>query len=143
MKTKITIIALMLVTSLSAQKITKIKGLDSTRHLQNGAIYKSASNRMEIEGVYNGKDLFIKNPFGRGGVGFCVTQVKVNGDVTTDEINAPMFKINLELFKLKPNDKLKILIYYQDSCSRTEPLIMNPGAVSSPKLDYSKVDFFN
>ena len=32
-----------------------------------------------LEGNYQGKNLYIQNPFGSGGVGFCVTEVKVNG----------------------------------------------------------------
>ena len=129
MKTKFTIVALILVASIRAQKLTKILGLDTTKFSKNGVMYKSPGNRMEIEGVYNGKDLFIKNSFGKAGIGFCISGVKVNGNFTTDEINAPMFRINLGLHKLKANDKIKIIIYYNDSCAQTEPLMMNAGVI--------------
>ena len=119
----------MLIVSLHAQKLTKIMGLDTTKFSKNGVMYKSPGNRMEIEGVYNGKDLFIKNSFGKSGIGFCITGVKVNGNFTTDEINARMFRINLGLHKLKVNDKIKIIIYYKDSCEQTEPIMMNPAVI--------------
>ena len=37
-----------------------------------------------LEGNYQGKNLYIQNPFGSNGVGFCVSEVKVNGNITTD-----------------------------------------------------------
>ncbi len=129
MKTKMMIATCMLAASLSAQKITKIKGLDSTRHSVGGVWYKTPGHRMEIEGVYNGKDLFVRNSFGKSGIGYCITQVKVNGNTTIDEINASMFRIDLEIHKLKLNDKIKIVIYYKDSCEQTEPQLMNPGVI--------------
>ena len=36
-----------------------------------------------LEGNYQGKNLYVQNPFGSGGVGFCVTEVLVNGNITT------------------------------------------------------------
>ena len=47
-----------------------------------------------LEGNYQGKNLYIQNPFGSGGVGFCVTEVLVNGNITTDEINSSAFEID-------------------------------------------------
>ena len=38
------------------------------------------------EGHYQGKNLYVQNPFSGSGVGFCVIAVYVNGDVTTDLI---------------------------------------------------------
>jgi hypothetical protein len=99
-----------------------------TEHLQwkrDGEIkwYK----KITISGSYNGKNLFVQNPFGKNGIGFCVTQVKVNGNTTTDEINATVFKIDLEMHKLKPTERFKLEIFYKDSSDT--PRIMNPGAV--------------
>jgi hypothetical protein len=40
-----------------------------------------------LEGNYQGKNLFIQNPFSEAGVGFCVFEVTVNDQIATDEIN--------------------------------------------------------
>ena len=49
-----------------------------------------------LEGNYQGKNLYIQNPFGSNGVGFCVSEVKVNGNITTDEINSSAFEIDMK-----------------------------------------------
>jgi len=48
-----------------------------------------AQNETSIvhEGHYQGKNLYVQNPFAGSGVGFCVIKVTVNGDVTTDQIS--------------------------------------------------------
>jgi hypothetical protein len=130
MKAGIVIVIVVLATSLSAQKITKIKGLDSTRYSSKGIMYKKPGHRIEIEGVYKGKDLFVRNSFGKDGIGFCITEVKVNGNVTIDEVNNLMFKIDLAAHKLKQDDKVKIVIKYKDSCEYGDPLLMNPSVIA-------------
>jgi len=121
MKTKaLIVIVFALINSMSAQ-------LDIiTEHLQSkktGEWYK----KMTIGATYNGKNLFIQNPFGKNGVGFCVTQVNVNGNITTDEINASIFGIDFKMHKLKSSEKFKLEIFFKDSSD--VPRIMNPGAV--------------
>ena len=44
-----------------------------------------------LEGHYQGKNLFIQNPFSEAGVGFCVYEVTVNDQIATDEINSSAF----------------------------------------------------
>ena len=39
-----------------------------------------------IEGKYQNKNVYIQNGFGTNGVGFCAKEVKVNGQITTDEV---------------------------------------------------------
>jgi len=129
MKLKIIVLALTFVSGLNAQKMTKIFGKDSTRFLRDGKSYKVPGHRMEIEGCYNGKDLYIRNSYGPGDVGFCITGLKVNGNYTTDEINATIFKVDLGQHKMKIGDPVKIVIYYKDSCSVKEPLMMNSSVI--------------
>jgi hypothetical protein len=57
MKTKMMVLAFILATSLNAQKITKILGQNTSTYSRDGKTYKVPSHRMEIEGIYNGKDL--------------------------------------------------------------------------------------
>ena len=76
-----------------------------------------------LEGNYQGKNLFIQNPFGSSGVGFCVTEVLVNNQVTTDEINSSAFEVDFKNFKMKLGDKIEVKIKHKDDC---KPKILNP-----------------
>src|SRR5687767_7570800 len=82
-----------------------------------------------LEGNYQGKTLYVQNPFGPGGVGFCVTEVKVNGNITTDETNSSAFEIDLKAQKLNPGDKIEVKIFHKDGC---KPKVLNPE-VLKPK----------
>lgn len=87
-------------------------------------------NGLAIEGEYKGKNMLIKNPYGKGGMGFCVTEVKVNGKTTKDEINASMFQVRLDALGLKLGDKLRIEIIFGNDCTPSvSPMIMSLGAV--------------
>ncbi len=85
-----------------------------------------------LEGNYQGKVLYVQNPFGSGGVGFCVTEVKVNGNITTDETNSSAFEIDLKPWKLNLGDKVEIRIYHKEGC---KPKVLNPE-VLKPKSTY-------
>lgn len=85
-----------------------------------------------LEGNYQGKVLYVQNPFGSGGVGFCVTEVKVNGNITTDETNSSAFEIDLKPWKLNLGDKVEVRIYHKDGC---KPKVLNPE-VLKPKSTY-------
>ncbi len=122
-------LALILVANMNAQKILKVMYKDTSRYSKNGVMYKRLSHHLLIEGVYNGKDLFIRNGFGKDGIGYCINGLKVNGNYTTDEINASEFKVDLSVHKLKQGEKFTILVYYNDSCMIKEPLLMNQSAI--------------
>lgn len=87
-------------------------------------------NGLAIEGVYRGKNIIIKNPYGKGGVGFCITEVKVNGKTTKDEINATMFQVKLDELGLKMGEKIRVEFIFQDGCTPSpEPMIVSLGAI--------------
>jgi hypothetical protein len=89
-----------------------------------------SQNSLAIEGEYKGKNLLIKNPYGKGGIGFCVYEVKVNGKTTRDEINATMFQLKLDELGLKLGDKLRVEMLFHDSCVQSaSPMIMTLGAI--------------
>jgi hypothetical protein len=69
-----------------------------------------------IEGKYQNKNIFIHNGFGAGGVGFCAKEVKVNGRITTDEVNSSSFEIDLKSLQLKYGQKVIIEITHSDGC---------------------------
>ncbi len=79
-----------------------------------------------LEGSYQGNDIYIKNPFSSEGVGFCIFEVLVNGEISTDEINSSAFTIDLSLFDLSIGDPVEIVIRTKDSCT---PKVINPEAL--------------
>jgi hypothetical protein len=95
----------------------------------------SQSNVIILEGNYQGKVLYVQNPFGPGGVGFCVTEVKVNDNITTDETNSSAFEIDLKAHKLSPGDKVEVKIMHKEGC---KPRVLNPE-VLKPKSTYEIV----
>ena len=77
-----------------------------------------------LEGNYQGKNLYVQNPFAGSGVGFCVEQVIVNGNVTTDEISSSAFEIDFRsIVGLKLGDKVEVKINHKDDC---KPKVLNP-----------------
>src|ERR1700752_3357082 len=85
-----------------------------------------------IEGNYQGKNLYVQNPFASGGVGFCVTEVYLNGNLTTDETQSSAFEIDFKPHKLTIGDKVEIKIKHKEDC---RPKVLNPE-VLKPKSTY-------
>lgn len=83
-------------------------------------------NVLRLEGVYKGKDLYVKNPFGPLGVGFCSYEVRVNGEVSSDEVNSSAFAVDLAQFALKIGAPVIIEVYFKDQC---KPEFINPEAI--------------
>jgi hypothetical protein len=90
-----------------------------------------------LDGNYQGKNLYVQNPFGNSGVGFCVTEVSVNGNVTTDEIASSAFEIDLKNWQLKLGDPVEVKIKYKGDC-QGKPKVLNPE-VLKPKSTYEVV----
>lgn len=81
---------------------------------------------LQLDGSYQGKGIYVKNPYRNEKVGFCVSKVTVNGDVTTDEINSSSFLVDLSAFKFLIGDKVDIKIYHSKGCT---PKVVNPEAL--------------
>jgi hypothetical protein len=88
-----------------------------------------------LEGNYQGKNLYVQNPFGSGGVGFCVTEVLVNGNITTDEVNSSAFEVDFKPHKLNIGEKVEIKIKHKDDC---KPKVLNPE-VLKPKSTFEVI----
>jgi hypothetical protein len=86
-----------------------------------------------LEGNYQGKNLYVQNPFRSAGVGFCAYEVTVNGQVTTDEVNSSAFEIDFKNLGLKVGDKVTVKIEHQDDCT---PKVLNPE-VLKPKSTFN------
>ncbi len=82
----------------------------------------NAISTLLVEGKYQNKNLFVQNYFGGNGVGFCAIEVKVNGSITTDEVNSSAFEIDLASLKLKYGDKVVIEIVHKEGCM---PKVLN------------------
>lgn len=99
-----------------------------------------ASNANEsvlvIEGKYQNKNIYVANSYSSSGVGFCAYEVRVNGKVTSDEINSSAFEINLDHFNLQPGDEVIVQIKHEQGCS---PKVLNPGSLQ-PKPSFEVVD---
>jgi hypothetical protein len=84
--------------------------------------YSATPEEMSFSGIYQGENLFVMNPFASTGVGFCVYEVTVNGQITTDEINSSAFEIDLSVFQLAIGDKVTVVIKHKDGCT---PKVLN------------------
>lgn len=90
-------------------------------------IFADASGQsLALSGIYQGKDLYIKNPFAKNGVGFCVTQVHVNGELTRDEINSSAFAIDFNILGVEVGDPIEVIVTYKKGCT---PLVLNPESI--------------
>ena len=86
-------------------------------------LYHLNAKELVIEGVFQGKNLVIYNPFAATGVGFCIYEVTVNGQTITDEINSNSFEIEMSVFQLKLGAPVKVIIKHKDGCT---PKVINP-----------------
>jgi hypothetical protein len=81
---------------------------------------------MVISGVYQGKDLYVKNPVTSGGIGFCIFEVQVNGNITSDEVNSPAFAVDLGIWGLKQGDAIEVVLRMKENC---DVKIINPEVI--------------
>lgn len=79
-----------------------------------------------ISGIYQGKDLYVKNPVTAGGIGFCIFEVLVNGNITSDEVNSPAFAVDLAVWGLKQGDPVEIVLRCKENC---DVKIINPEVI--------------
>lgn len=96
----------------------------------------SFSANLVLEGNYQGKNLYVQNPFAAGNIGFCTIRVMVNDNVTTDEVNSSAFEIDLSLFKLNVGDAIVVKIEHKEGCV---PKVLNPE-VLKPKSTFEVTD---
>lgn len=91
-----------------------------------------------LEGRYQQRNIFVINAVSQDGVGYCVYEVTVNGQVTTDETNSQAFEIDLSILNLKAGDAVTVVIKHKDGC---EPKILNPGALEpAPTFECTKIN---
>lgn len=96
----------------------------------------ASAGTMVLEGKYQGKNLYVVNSVSSSGVGYCVYEVLVNGDVSSDEWNSPAFEIDLTIHGLEIGDDLVVTIKYKEGCT---PKVINPD-VLEPKPTFEIID---
>lgn len=102
------------------------------------AAIPAEAGRILLEGKYQNKNLYVQNGFASSGAGFCVYEVKVNGEVTTDEVNSSAFEIDLAQRNLSPGEEVVIEIRHKDGCS---PKVLNPDALRpSPTFQTASIE---
>ncbi len=79
-----------------------------------------------LEGSFQGKNLYVLNPFDRNGESFCITEVLVNEVPTKDEIHSSSFEIDLIALSFKQGEKVFVKIRHVDGCL---PKVLNPEAL--------------
>ena len=79
-----------------------------------------------IEGTYQLRNIFVMNGETSEGVGFCTTEVRVNGDITADEINSSAYEIDLTQYGFRMGEPIEVEIVHKEGC---EPVVLNPGAL--------------
>ncbi|GAB7089116.1 hypothetical protein [Marinifilum fragile] len=90
------------------------------------------ADKLELSGIYLGKNVYVMNPFSDSGVGYCVYQVTVNGQTSSDEIGSSAFEIDLSQFGFDIGEKVNIVLHYKSGCL---PRIANPEAIQ-PKSTF-------
>jgi hypothetical protein len=85
-------------------------------------VNQAKSGVLVVEGKFQNKNIYVQNAYGGSGVGFCAVEVKVNGHITTDEVNSSSFEIDLVALSLKYGDKVTIEIVHKDFC---KPFVLN------------------
>jgi len=86
-----------------------------------------ANERIILKGVYQGSDIYVQNPFSGQGVSFCVFEVRVNGEITSDEVNSSAFVIDLAVMGVKVGDEIEVVISHKKGC---EPRVLNPEVLN-------------
>lgn len=80
---------------------------------------------LSLTGNYHGKALYIQNPLGEDGFGFCITKVTVNGKPIMANIQSDTIKIDFSALGLKIGEAVVIVLEHASGCS---PIVLNPTA---------------
>lgn len=88
---------------------------------------------LSVNGVYQGKNLYVQNPMDDEGFGFCATKVTVNGDILPGGTSMQAFEIDFSQFNIEIGDPVFIVIEHNDGC---KPKILNPE-VLLPRSTYT------
>lgn len=86
-------------------------------------LFAADSGVLTIEGQYQRKNLYVSNSMSATGVGFCAYEVRVNGEITSDQVNSSAFEIDLSQLNLQPGSPVIVQIMHKEDCA---PKVLNP-----------------
>jgi hypothetical protein len=88
------------------------------------SIGSSNASILTLTGVYQGKNLYIQNPFAGNQKDFCANEVFINDIKVLTNIESSAFEIDLS--HLKVHEPVTIKITHKDDC---KPKILNPQVI--------------
>lgn len=88
----------------------------------------SFAQEVKLNGIYQGDNLYVMNPFSSSGVGFCIQEVKINDKVSTDEIASSAFEIDLSQYHFNSGDPIEVTIKHKRGCA---PKVLNPNVIQA------------
>ncbi|MDG5799515.1 hypothetical protein QA597_03970 [Marinilabiliaceae bacterium ANBcel2] len=91
-------------------------------------LFSNIIGQIEIDGTFQGENLYVNNPFAPSAVGFCVYEVTVNGATTSDEIHSSAFEIDLSRYGFRRGDPVKVRIFHKENCM---PEVINPEVLNA------------
>ncbi|HET6226870.1 MAG TPA: hypothetical protein VFF27_11365, partial [Bacteroidia bacterium] len=100
------------------------------------ALTHATAGVLVVQGKYLSKNLYVQNSISASGVGYCTYEVRINGKVSTDEINSSAFEIDFAASNIKPGTPVIVEIKYKDDC---QPKILNPDALT-PQSTFDIID---
>lgn len=84
-----------------------------------------------ISGVYQGKSLYVQNPFTEDTKSFCTQEVYINDKMVLDNPQSSAYMVDLSKYKI--NDFVIIRIIHRNDC---EPKVINPQVIRR-KADFA------
>ena len=96
-----------------------------------------AQQSIEIAGLYQGENLLVVNEPSADGVGFCCYEARVNGMLTSDEVNSHAFEIDLSALGTPLGKGVAVRLKHRSGCA---PRILNPE-VLQPEPGFELVSF--
>lgn len=89
-------------------------------------VFSAKAGILTLTGVYQGKNLYIQNPFTGNQKDFCANEVFVNDVKVLTNIQSSAFEIDLS--HLKVQEPVTIKITHKDDC---KPKILNPQVIKA------------
>lgn len=102
-------------------RMTRIKALLAIAFLVGGSTTSLAD--MSIEGLYQGKNIFVQSPESEDGFGFCISRVSVNGNAMTSTVQTSAFQVDFAELGVKVGDPVFVVFETSGDC---QPKVLNP-----------------
>lgn len=89
-------------------------------------IAQAENHVLLVEGQYQNKNVYVSNAVSSNGIGFCAYEVRVNGEITSDQISSSAFEIDLSHLQMKQGENVTIQIFHKEGCT---PKVLNANVL--------------